>query len=752
MTEVSVIIATHNRAKLVCEAVESVLAQTVPVHEVIVVDDGSTDETRQTLARFGNRIRAVFQSNQGASAARNLGMRLASGSWLAFLDDDDVWLEAKVAEQLAIIERDPSLGLVYCSDYAVDHGLRIMRQRLAHPLNRGDVFEKLLIRNFIFTSCVMARRDAVEEMGLMDLKLVFAQDWDLWLKIAAKYPVDFAEKPLVYYRHSPTGCLTKDIPGPEVIKEVEYILERACGLRPISCSSRRLAYHHLECLRAATWLREGRRDRALEATFRALGYQPYSREALRLALHSVIPLFVKRTAAKLLGRNGNGTARGTVAGPSPTTSAASFQLRAKPEDATKSIPAVAHHPAGSKDWPPVLILNMSYSGLGIARNLAGKAVRVVGLSADSAACGHFTRLCDVRSAPNSQNRQEEFVEFLLRSAKELAGAVVFPTRDADVLVLDRYREQLEPHFRLAIPTRECLRRVVDKYRLVAVAREAGVPVPQSAIVASSEQLARIPKEVGFPCVVKPVSSIHWRGTNQWKKVGARKAFLVRNMQELLAEYETVAAAHPDVLVQEWIPGGTDQIVVLGGYVDESCAPLGYFTARKLVQSPDDFGTGCLVETVEVPALLEPTKRLWKALGYEGMAEVEYKLDPRSGLYKLIEINPRHWDWHQLGLASGVNLTWIAYCHLIGRSEPPVCPKTVSAKWIAETDLFYYLIRALYRRQLRPKKLCRDLSGRRMYAIFAWSDPLPSVRNWFCNFLPSLGKQVINKLLRGNGNT
>lgn len=302
MLDVSVIIATHNRAALVKEAIESVLAQSVPVHEVIVVDDGSTDATCETLRSFGDRIRAISQRNQGASAARNTAMRMATGSWLAFLDDDDVWLKDKIAKQTEIVQRDPALGLVYCSDYAVDHQLRVMYQRPANSENRGDVFEKLLVNNFIFTSCVMARRDAVEEAGFMDLSLRFAQDWDLWLKIAKKYRVDFAAEPVVYYRHSPTGCLTKDIPAVDRMKEMQDILDRASESRPISAGSRRDAYYRLECRWASTWLQVGDRQKALRSSLKAALWRPIKWEGYRLAIHSVTPPGVKKAALRLLGR------------------------------------------------------------------------------------------------------------------------------------------------------------------------------------------------------------------------------------------------------------------------------------------------------------------------------------------------------------------------------------------------------------------------------------------------------------------
>jgi len=395
----------------------------------------------------------------------------------------------------------------------------------------------------------------------------------------------------------------------------------------------------------------------------------------------------------------------------------------------------------AQERPPVIVLNLYYTGLGIAHNLRGYGVRVVGLSADRRGYGRLSRLCEVWSSPNSQEQPGELKNYLLTLIDELGGAVIFPTRDADVLFLDRYREELEPHFRLAIPSRECLLNVMDKGALIRTAMRAGVPVPRTTVVKVWEDIAGVGGDVGYPCVVKPVRSADWRGGENWQKVGGRKAFLALNAAELEREYRSIASVAPELLIQEWIPGSPDQIVILGGYVSEDSLPLAYFTARKLIQSPEDFGTGCIVESIALPELLEPTVRLWRALKYRGMAEVEYKKDRRTGEYKLIEINTRHWDWHRLGMASNVNVTWAAYCDLVGLPHTQKNPPIVPAKWIAEDATFVYLLRGLYRREIRLRSFWKMLSGHRLYGIFAWTDPLPFFYDLFRIVLPDMFKQI-----------
>jgi D-aspartate ligase len=388
--------------------------------------------------------------------------------------------------------------------------------------------------------------------------------------------------------------------------------------------------------------------------------------------------------------------------------------------------------------PTVIILNMFYSGLGIARSLFGRNVRVVGLSADPRIYGNFTRLCEVRRAPNSQEQPEELADYLLHRCSNLEGSVLFPTRDADVLFLDRFRGELANKYILCIPSAPCLRNATDKYELALLAQAAGIAVPRTLRVDGPAGLGRVPSEIGFPCVLKPVSAHQWRVGDAWKKVGARKAIRVADWKTLQGEYESLSTVSSSILVQEWIEGPTDQIVVLGGYADANSDLLAYFTARKILQTPDDCGTGCVVRSEPLPELVAPAKRLLKSLQYSGVAEIEYKYDSAVKAYKLIEINTRHWDQHELGVASGVNLTWIAYCDLTHRSIPPVAP-TVHATWIAEDALLTRLIRGVFNPELRiqRKNVWNAISSRRIYGIFATKDPLPFVRYFLFTILPHL---------------
>jgi glycosyltransferase involved in cell wall biosynthesis len=198
---VSVVIPAYNCEAYIGDAVESVLNQTVPAHEVVVVDDGSTDGTREILQRFTSRIRVISRSNAGPSAARNAGVAAATGHWIGFLDGDDAWLPSKLERQLAV-GMDPSVAVVYSDRFNIgNRGNFPEIQGQIQRMYSGDVFEDLmLLGNHITNSSVLIRAAVFRELGGFDEQLPPAEDWDLWIRVAEKYRIGVCPEPLVRYR------------------------------------------------------------------------------------------------------------------------------------------------------------------------------------------------------------------------------------------------------------------------------------------------------------------------------------------------------------------------------------------------------------------------------------------------------------------------------------------------------------------------------------------------------------------------
>lgn len=204
MPTVSVIIPTYRRSHLVGQAIESVLAQSYTDYEVIVVNDGSTDKTAEVLARFGNKISVVHQRNKGLSAARNAGIRIAQGRYIAFLDDDDLWLPHKLEKQIACLEAHPKIGLVYSDMFCFnENGMLPNTWAKANPGPQVPLLWTLFVRNFIPVPTVVIRRECLDAVGLFDETLTSCEDYDMWLRIIPKWQVHSINEPLAHYRQSP---------------------------------------------------------------------------------------------------------------------------------------------------------------------------------------------------------------------------------------------------------------------------------------------------------------------------------------------------------------------------------------------------------------------------------------------------------------------------------------------------------------------------------------------------------------------
>lgn len=257
MPAVSVIIPTFNRAAMVRRAIESVRAQTFTDWELLVVDDGSTDGTEAIARSFqseGLPLIYLQQAGQGQFAALNAGLSKASGTYVAFLDDDDWWLPEKLATQMALLKEQPSLGFVYCAMRIYTDGHEIGKLKPEWP--GEDTYEGLLQHNFI-PMATLVRRSCIDEVGGFDPMLGLAGDYDLWLRIGLRHFFRSTQEPLAIVRQH-GGNKSADR-GPRLYQAHVRIFEKLLAnpaLRPLH---RALAVRRL----AKEWYLLGRAHRAL---------------------------------------------------------------------------------------------------------------------------------------------------------------------------------------------------------------------------------------------------------------------------------------------------------------------------------------------------------------------------------------------------------------------------------------------------------------------------------------------------------
>ncbi len=205
---VSVVIATYNKAREIGAAIDSVLHQTYRDVEILVVDDGSTDDTAERVTAYGDRVRYVLKPNGGTGSTRNLGIAQARGRFVAFLDGDDLWLPRKLEVQMAAFEREPDILAVQCGAYCVDSALNVLEVRACDP-RQDSLLNFLLFRNLpAFASSVIIRKDVLDRIGGFGLDLVILSDWDMVCRLAHAGILRSVPELLTLYRHYPSNQST----------------------------------------------------------------------------------------------------------------------------------------------------------------------------------------------------------------------------------------------------------------------------------------------------------------------------------------------------------------------------------------------------------------------------------------------------------------------------------------------------------------------------------------------------------------
>lgn len=225
---ISVVIPVFNRASTIARAIESVLAQSYKNFEIIVIDDGSMDETRNVVKSFQSECPQIlydYQNNSGPAAARNKGIKVAKGDFIAFLDSDDCWHAQKLEKQIHLFERHAELGFVHCwAEVTNPRGEKILR----HPTYSGFVFEHLLQDgNFIATSAVLVKKSVFDQVGCFDEKLKGPEDFDMWLRIALRYKLGYVGDYLTKKYEQAGNCLQNN--HMEMLENLQKVLTKHLG-------------------------------------------------------------------------------------------------------------------------------------------------------------------------------------------------------------------------------------------------------------------------------------------------------------------------------------------------------------------------------------------------------------------------------------------------------------------------------------------------------------------------------------------
>jgi D-aspartate ligase len=304
-----------------------------------------------------------------------------------------------------------------------------------------------------------------------------------------------------------------------------------------------------------------------------------------------------------------------------------------------------------RDLPAAVIDVGWVNGLAAIRSLGRAGVRVLAVDHRPSALGFRSRYAERFVCPDPHTDEERFISFI----HALGRIVVFPTHDEALNSIARHLAELD--VLAPFPAWDGLERVQSKRAQLGHAISAGVDVPETRYPGSAAEARAAARELGLPILVKPERPVGF------KQRFRRQAFRCESLAEVERAY--AQAEEFGSMVQELIVGGDDALFTVGSYISRDGRPLGVFSGRKLRQTPRGIGTCRVGEAVWVQEAVDAALALLREFGYFGLSQVEFKRDPRDGRFKLMEINPRLWQWHGLAAACAVDLPRIAYADLTG---------------------------------------------------------------------------------------
>ncbi|MDA8046862.1 MAG: ATP-grasp domain-containing protein [Actinomycetota bacterium] len=316
--------------------------------------------------------------------------------------------------------------------------------------------------------------------------------------------------------------------------------------------------------------------------------------------------------------------------------------------------------------------------LSAVRSLGRQDIEV-GVTGDSPfTTAFYSRYCR-RRVRLPKATDEAYIDAFLEELSRHRYDVVLPMEDDTTQVLLRHRDQVEALSRLPLPSASSLAVAADKAATLELAASLGIAHPWTRRPQSEAELEAILADIPLPAVVKPVNSS-----------GSRGLHYADTRDQVRAAFRAVLPVYGAPLVQERIPGGPG--LGAGLLFGPGAEPLAGFTYRRLREYPVQGGPSTLRESTHDPALLESATRLLEALDWFGVAMVEFKLDPRDGVAKLMEINPRFWGSLELANASGVNFPWLLAQTALGRAPEPSFDYRdgVRCRWLVPGDILHFL--------------------------------------------------------------
>lgn len=375
-----------------------------------------------------------------------------------------------------------------------------------------------------------------------------------------------------------------------------------------------------------------------------------------------------------------------------------------------------------RDGKPVgaVVVGGDYQGLGIVRSLGRQGVPVCVID-DERSIARLSRYATHSVAVASLRCQRQTIDTVLEIGRRLnlKDWVLYPTRDEIVAAFARHRQMLTEWFRVPTGDWNTIQWVWDKRNTYQLANELGIPAPRTWHPRSLDQLEQICADPPF--ALKPAIKEHFIYATK------AKGWRANNRTELRELFQRAAAqVGPDeVMIQDLIPGDGRQQFAYCAFFKEGRA-VGSMVVRRNRQHPLEFGrASTFVETIELPLLEQLSERFLRAIDYYGLVELEYKLDPRDGQYKLLDVNARTWGYHTLGPGAGVDFPYMLFADQVGEQVKP-CRARAGVTWIRLVTDLPTGIRQILNGHLDWRSYLQSLKSFQVEAVFSREDPLPGL--------------------------
>jgi D-aspartate ligase len=368
-----------------------------------------------------------------------------------------------------------------------------------------------------------------------------------------------------------------------------------------------------------------------------------------------------------------------------------------------------------------VVIGGDYQGLGIVRSLGKQGIPVCVID-DELSISRYSRYCTKFVKVEDLRNERVAVDALIEIGRRLnlRGWVLYPTREELVAALSRNRVELARTFRVPTPEWSSVQWAWDKRNTYRLANQLGIPVPVTHYPECVDELSEL-DGLAPPFAIKPAIKEHFVYATKAKAWRADSHSQLKDLFKQASELVTPG----EIMVQEVIPGGGNQQFAYCAFFREGKA-VGKMVAQRRRQHPLQFGrASTYVETVDIPVLEELSERFLRKIDYYGLVEIEYKLDPRDGLYKLLDVNARTWGYHSLGVSAGVDFSYMLYADQVGLPVT-ACKGKPGVGWVRTTTDIPAAFVALVAKDIDFRSYLRSLGNCSADAVFSLEDPLPGL--------------------------